>query len=289
MTAVKSKKEMNTEADAFMMYLRDVEKIPLLSKEEEAKTARLAAQGNKAAREKLINSNLRFVISIAKRYQGHGLGFQDIISEGNIGLMKAVDNFDAELGYRFITYAVWWIRQAIVKAVHQKGRMIRLPSKKIHDIKMIDKARQMMYTENGSGDADICDAAAFLNMTQECAEELVMAGQEVMSLDDMIVNCDSALTIKDTIEDECTCAPDIQATNTLLRDNLNEALGRLEKRTADIIRCRYGLDDSAPMTLSELSDRFNLTRERLRQIEKLALLKLQLMSRDTSLYSYLAS
>jgi RNA polymerase primary sigma factor len=289
MTTAKNSKETNSEANAFMMYLRDVEKIPLLSKEEEAKTAKLAAQGNKAAREKLINSNLRFVISIAKRYQGHGLCFQDLISEGNIGLIKAVDNFDAEMGYRFITYAVWWIRQAIVKAVQQKGRMIRLPAKKIHDLKMIDKARQMMHTENGSGDADIRDTAAFLNMPQEKAEDLIIAGQEVMSLDDIIVNCDNALTIKDTIEDECTKAPDIQATNTLLRDNLNEALNGLEKRTADIIRCRYGLGDSAPMTLAEMSDHFNLTRERIRQIEKLALLKLQLMSRTTRLYSYLAS
>jgi RNA polymerase primary sigma factor len=288
MTAVKNR-EMNSEADAFMMYLRDVEKIPLLSKEEETKTAKLAAQGNKAARDRLINSNLRFVISLAKKFQGRGLGLQDLISEGNIGLMKAVDNFDAEMGYRFITYAVWWIRQAIANAVQQKGRMIRLPAKKIHDLKMIDKARQMMYAENGSGGADICDTAAFLNMPKEEAEDLLMAGQEVISLDDMIVNCDNALTIKDTIEDECTSAPDIQVTNTLLRDNLNIVIGRLEKRAADVIRCRYGLGDSAPMTLSEMSAHFNLTRERLRQIEKLALSKLQLMSRNTRLSSYLAS
>ena len=211
----------NSEENILRTYLNEINRIPLLRKEEEEKVAFLASQGNKAAREKLINSNLRFVIMIAKKYQGKGLPLEDLIAEGNIGLMSAIKHFDVEKGYRFITYAVWWIRQAIVKAIHEKSRMIRLPCNKTSQLAKFEKTRETICNrQGGKEDAEIREAALFLDISQEKANDLAAMSHDVLSLDDPASNFDNVSTIKDFIEDEYTTSPVEHAVNRILKDDL---------------------------------------------------------------------
>ena len=258
-----SGKSRNGEDNSLLFYLREIDRIPLLSKDEEVETARLAAQGNKAAREKLVTSNLRFVIMVAKKYQGKGLPLQDLISEGNIGLLNSVKNFDAEKGYRFITYAVWWIRQAIIKAIHEKGRMIRLPSNRINELMKNEKQKSIK-------------------------RDHMYINREVLSLDDPISKQDNSLTIKDFIQDEYINSPVEHATNSILRDELETTLNGLEERAAEVLRCRFGLGDIGPMTLKEVGDHYQISRERVRQIERRAMAQLQSSSGEHKLDSYIA-
>ncbi|MCL2232971.1 MAG: RNA polymerase sigma factor RpoD/SigA [Treponema sp.] len=260
---IDSKMSGKDEGNSFFSYLQEVNRIPLLSKEEELETAKLAAGGNKAAAEKLVTSNLRFVIMVAKKYQGKGLPLQDMISEGNMGLLNAAKHFDAEKGYRFITYAVWWVRQAIIKAIHEKGRMIRLPSHKSREL-----ARAERSLELNDKDMGYC-------------------GSDVLSLDEPI-SFDTSATIKDFIQDELENSPIEHAANSILKEELEAILNTLEERSAEVLRCRYGLGGMAPMTLSEVGDRYQLSRERIRQIENRAILQLETSSREHKLDSYIA-
>jgi len=279
----------HSDENTLLLYLQEINRIPLLSKDEEEKTARLAASGNKAAREKLVNSNLRFVIMVAKKYQGKGLPLEDLISEGNVGLLKAVKHFDAEKGYRFITYAVWWIRQAIIKAIHEKGRMIRLPSNKTSELTKIEKTRQVFQNEPGwKQDSEIQKVAIFLDISPEKTAELLQINQEVISLDDPVSHDGYPMTIKDFIEDEYCKSPVESAANNILKEELDTVLDSLEERAAEVIRCRFGLGDSGPLTLKEVGLRYNLSRERVRQIEKRALVQLLHSSRSHKLESFIA-
>ena len=276
------------EKNPLYLYMQEINRIPLLSKEEEEKIAHLAAEGNKAARDKLVNSNLRFVISIAKKYQNKGLLLEDLISEGNMGLMSAVTHFDADKGYRFITYAVWWIRQAIIKAINEKGRMIRLPGNKSNELIQIDKTRQVIFNEaKSSGDANINQIAEYLEMPVKKAENLLSISQDVLSLDDPAIKHESVITFKDMIEDDHNAAPIDNAVSSVLREELEDGLNGLESRAAEVIRHRYGLGDSGTLTLKEIGVRYNLSRERVRQIEKRALAKLQHFSKRRKLESYI--
>ena len=259
-----SEKNNEIEGNSFLSYLRDVNRIPLLSKEEELETAKLAAKGNKAAAEKLVTSNLRFVIMVAKKYQGKGLPLQDMISEGNMGLLNAAKHFDAEKGYRFITYAVWWVRQAIIKAIHEKGRMIRLPS---------NKSRELARAESG---------------LDSNSKELELIAHDVLSLDEPLSRNDDTVTMKDFIQDELGNSPIEHAANNILKEELEMILNTLEERSAEVLRCRYGLGGTAPMTLSEVGDRYQLSRERIRQIENRAISQLESSSREHKLDSYIA-
>ena len=296
MTEKKSKKakingeEKNSERSIFHTYLKEINKIPLLSKDEEVKIAKLAAQGNKAARDRLANANLRFVIMIAKKYQGKGLALEDLVSEGNLGMLTALKNFDADKGCRFITYAVWWIRQAIVKAIHDKGRIIRLPCNRSKELARIEKTRLTLQNEtNSKNDPEIPEIAALLNMSTEKTAELMHMGQNIISLDDSAFrNEDIDVTMKDCIEDNVSESPIDHAMNCALKDDLDKALDDLEKRDADIIRCHYGLGDTGKMTLKEIGERYNLTRERVRQIETRALRQLKHSSASKSLQNYTA-
>jgi len=282
------------EKNALNMYLEEINEIPLLSKCDEIKYASLAAKGNAAARERLVNSNLRFVISVAKRYQGKGLPLEDLISEGNIGLINAISHFNVEKGYRFITYAVWWIRQAIIRAINERGRMIRLPCNKINELSVIDRMRQEVQQDvqcesNHSHEAEIQEIANILEASPEKINELMKIGQETLSLDDPALRHENSSSVKDLIIDENSKAPSDFALNSILRDELEEAIERnLCKRTAEVIRSRYGLGDSAPLTLKEIGARYNLSRERVRQIEKRALVQLQKSPRRNRLESYIA-
>jgi len=277
------------EENTLLLYLQEINRIPLLSKDEETEMAKLAAQGDKAARERLVTSNLRFVIMIAKKYQNKGLPLQDLISEGNIGLLNAVNHFDVEKGYRFITYAVWWIRQSIIKAIHEKGRMIRLPTNKTKELTNIEKARQVIQNEpNWNHETEIRETALFLDMSPEKAEKLMQIHQEVLSLEDPISKHGQSFTIKDFIEDEYHNSPVEHTTNKVLKDKLETVLNGLEKRSAEVLRSRFGLGDTGSLTLKEVGERYNLSRERVRQIEKRALTQLQRASCHHNLDSYIA-
>ena len=268
--------------------MKEINKIPLLNKDEEAKIAKLAAEGDREARECLVNSNLRFVVLIAKKYQGKGLALEDLISEGNVGILNAIKYFDAEKNCRFITYAVWWVRQSIMKALHDKGRMIRLPSNKSKALIKIEKTRDILQNEAGNNnDPEIMEIAKYLKMSPEKVNDLVQIGQSPVSLDDSASINNDTSTIIDYIEDNNNTAPDENAINSVLKDDLDKALESLEERDADIIRCRYGLGESKTMTLKEIGARFNLTRERVRQIESRALRQLK-SAANGNLKSYTA-
>jgi RNA polymerase primary sigma factor len=278
-----------SDENALYQYIQEISRIPLLSREEEEKTARLVAQGNKAARELLANSNLRFVIMIAKKYQGKGLALEDLISEGNIGLLNAIDHFDVEKGYRFITYAVWWIRQAVIKAIYEKGRMIRLPCNKSSEVTRMEKTREAIQNEPSQElDAEIQKVAKLLNISKEKASDLIQISQDVLSLDEPVTRYENPSTIKEYIEDECSESPVQYAINSILKDEVEEILNGLEERAAAVLRCRYGLGDSAPLTLKEIGRRYNLSRERIRQIEKRAMVQLQNATQSRKLGSYIA-
>jgi RNA polymerase primary sigma factor len=250
----------------------------------------MAAQGNKTARERLVNANLRFVISVAKKYQGKGLPLEDLISEGNIGLLTAMDHFDVEKGYRFITYAVWWIRQSIIRAIHEKGRMIRLPSNKANELKQINSTRQAIQNEQSwNTDAEIQEIAAFLEMSPEKTADLMQIGLDALSLDDPALRHENSLTVKDFIVDEISIGPSEEAINSILKQELSEVVNGLEKRSAEVLRCRFGLGDSGPMTLKEIGNKYNLSRERVRQIERQALGQLQKSANCKKLEHFIAS
>jgi len=273
----------------FHLYLKEIDRIPLLSKEEEEKIARQAVNGNKAARERLVNANLRFTIMVAKKYQGKGLPLEDLISEGNIGLLNAVKNYDVDRGYRFITYAVWWIRQSIIKAIHEKGRIIKLPDNKGINITRIERTRQILQHEPTiRTDEQISEVATFLNLPHEEVEDLMRLSKDTLYLEDPVSKFKSSLAIKDFIEDEVSVSPADQAINNILREDLEKALSVIGKRAADVIRCRFGLGGSIPMTLKEVGNRYNLSRERVRQIEKRALRMLQHSSLSGRLAGYTA-
>jgi RNA polymerase primary sigma factor len=269
------------------IYLKEINRIPLLTREEEIETARAAAQGDEQARRKLANANLRFVVNVAKKYQNQGLPLSDLISEGNIGLLNAIDRFDVDKGYHFISYAVWWIRQAILKAICEKSRMIRLPLNRANELVQIEKARKLVAGGKGE-ESEIREIASMLNMDPSLVSELVNISREHVSLDSPVYTERDSSTIGDFVEDEAYKSPDQQAMEAALREDVAQALDTLTEKEAQILRFRFGLSGEAPMSLKEIGDRFNLTKERIRQIEKKALVRLQHPSRSRVLESYVA-
>ena len=214
--------QANANDSNFSIYLREINRIPLLSREEEENAAREAAAGNKAARDKLVNSNLRFVINIAKKYQGLGLSLEDLISEGNTGLLNAVDRFDVQKGYHFISYAVWWIRQAIMSALCEKSKMIRLPTNRATELIKIEKARKMLKTQNSS-EEEIREIAKLLNMDKEHITELLNISREMISLDNPVSKDNDAI-LKDFIEDDQYAAPDKIAEHNFMKADIDDVL-----------------------------------------------------------------
>jgi RNA polymerase primary sigma factor len=269
------------------IYLKEINKIPLLSREEEDTIAREAVKGNKAAQDKLINANLRFVVNVAKKYQGQGLPLSDLISEGNIGLMSAIKRYDVEKGYHFISYAVWWIRQAILKAICEKSRMIRLPLNRANELVQIEKARKMVQ-DGHSAEAEVGEIAKMLDMGPAHVADIINISRELVSLESPVYTDKDSSILGDFIEDQDYKAPDEYAMDSALYSDIESVLGTLNKKEADIIRFRYGLGKRAPMSLKEIGDHFNLTKERIRQIEQKALKRLQHPSRKRLLESYVA-
>jgi len=279
-----------SDENTLSIYFKEINQIPLMTKEEEETTAKQAAKGNKAAREKLVNANLRFVIMIAKKYQGKGLSLEDLIGEGNIGLLRAIKNFKAEKGYRFITYAVWWIRQAIMKALIEKTRMIRLPCNKAKDLTRIEITREAIQNKPGRESEDeILEIARFLDMAPDKAIDLINMNQEVISLDDPVSNYENSMTLKDLLEDNYqNKSPVDKVINTVLKGEMDELINRLGDRAATVIRGRYGLGESGYMTLKEIGENTKLSRERVRQIEKRAIRTLQNSTQFQKLKGYIA-
>jgi len=269
------------------LYLKEINRIPLLTREEENHYARLAAQGDEASKEKLVNANLRFVVNVAKKYQNQGLPLFVLINEGNIGLMNAIERFDVEKGYHFISYAVWWIRQAILKAISEKARMIRLPLNRANELVQIDKARKELQSGKAE-DPEVQEIADATMMDKDHVANLINISQDLVSLETPVYADKGASQLGDFIEDRDYRAPEEVAMENSLKDDINKVLRTLSEKEAEIIQYRYGLNGRTPLSLKDIGDKYNLTKERIRQIEKKAIKRLQHPSRSMHLESYTA-
>lgn len=284
MTMTNTNKHSN-ENTSLSLYLKEIEKIPLLDRDEEYKLAVMAKKGDSYARNRLVESNLRFVVSIAKQYQNRGLPLSDLISEGNIGLLTAMDKFEPEKGYHFISYAVWWIRQSILKAIGEKSRMIRLPMNRTADLVQILQAKTNLE-ENGYNDASIEDIAADCGMTKDQVLEVMQMSREVSSLD-APVGAEEDSSFGDFIESDLQ-KPDEVVMDEALKESVKRILDTLPERERGIIALRFGLEGKKPMSLKEVGELYNLTKERIRQIEKKVLGQLSEDSIVQDLKAYIA-
>ena len=271
--------------DPIKLYLKDIGKVPLLSSEEEIQLAHVIKTGTKAqakkAKKRLSEANLRLVVSIAKRYVGRGMQFLDLIQEGNLGLIKAVDKFDADKGFKFSTYATWWIRQAITRAIADQARTIRIPVHMVETITKVKKTSSQLLHQNGH-DPTPEEIAEELDMPVERIREIMRIAQDPVSLETPIGEEEDS-HLGDFIPDEDALSPADAASHQLLKDKLNEVLATLSEREEKVIRLRFGLDDGRARTLEEVGEEFNVTRERIRQIEAKALRKLRHPSRSKKL------
>ena len=284
MNQIKRDKLVNNDKNTLAMYLGEINRISLLTREEEQNYARKAANGNIAARNKLVNANLRFVVNVAKKYQGQGLPLEDLISEGNIGLINAIEHYDVDKGYHFISYAVWWIRQAIIKAICEKSRMIRLPINRVNELIQIEKARNYIQ----GGESNIKEVARFLDMKPSDVEDLLAVSREIISLENPLYEEKNAAALGEFIEAPMYRSPDEQAMDAALKDAIDSLLKKMDKKEAAVLRFRFGLGDKTPLSLQEIGEKFNLTKERIRQIEKNAIKRLQQPSLRIMLENYVA-
>ena len=272
--------------DPVRMYLKEIGRISLLSPEEELELSERVATGDEMAKNKLAESNLRLVVSIAKRYVGRGLLFLDLIQEGNIGLMKAVDKFDSDKGYKFSTYATWWIRQAITRALADQARTIRVP---VHMVETINKMsriqRQLTLELNREPSED--ELAKKMGISVDKVREVIKISQEPVSLETPIGEEDDS-HLGDFIKDESSMSPEEYATNEILKEEIKSVLMTLQVREQEVLELRFGLVDGTCHTLEEVGKKFNVTRERIRQIEAKALRKLRHPSRAKKLKDFLS-
>lgn len=280
---------MEEDKDVLSIYLKEINRVPLLDHDEEYPLAVRAQKGDERARERLISANLRFVVAVAKKYQGQGLPLEDLIDEGNIGLLIALDKFEPEKGYHFISYAVWWIRQSIMKAICEKSRAVRLPLNRANELFQIQKAQKSLMHSSGSADVSIEEIAKEAGLEPELVNELLNISRETVSFDTPIMNGSDASSSKlgDFIEDE-GFGPEELAMQKCLKEDINAVLDTLPEKERQIIILRFGLNNSAPMSLKEIGEIYNLTKERIRQIEKRALERLKQPSRAKILESYTA-
>lgn len=273
------------EDGALASYLADLKRHPLLTREEERRYARAARAGDEVAKERLINSNLRFVVNIARQYQHRGIPLADLISEGNIGLLKAAEKFDPERGYHFTTYAVWWIRQAILKALEASSRTIRLPAHAAGIVERIGWARTELRGRL-SREPSVDEVAEFLDLAPQRVAELLSVSRELLSIEAPAFDDGNAAQIGDSVRDRAS-SPEEEAMAGVLKADINHVLGNLSERESDILQSRFGLNGRQRLTLTELGRRYRLTKERVRQIEKRALQQLQLSLNLRMLEGYL--
>lgn len=283
MTSVSAK-----DLDVVRIHLNEIKKIPLLTNDEEIQLATRAAAGDKAARDKLLTSNMRFVIKIASQYLNKGLEYEDLISEGYLGLMKALDHFDVSKGYHFISYAVWWIRQSIMKAIVDFGRPIRLPVNKDAELTEIKRACHSVNPHGKkSEEEELEEVALKLGMTKHHIREMLNISQEMISLDSPI-SSDSDTALVDTVS-AGTFTPEDAAIDASLKTEIDKAFVGLDKKSVEVLNMRYGLNGQGERTLKEVGEKMNLSRERVRQIEKHAIAKIRANKIcDISLKDYVA-
>ncbi len=271
--------------DPVRMYLKEIGRVPLLTPEEEVELAKRMEQGDEEAKRRLAEANLRLVVSIAKRYVGRGMLFLDLIQEGNLGLIKAVEKFDYRKGYKFSTYATWWIRQAITRAIADQARTIRIPVHMVETINKLIRVSRQLLQELGR-DPVPEEIAKEMGISEEKVREILKIAQEPVSLETPIGEEEDS-HLGDFIEDHDAKAPAEEASFTLLREQLDEVLETLTDREQKVLRLRFGLDDGRARTLEEVGQKFGVTRERIRQIEAKTLRKLRHPSRSKKLKDYL--
>ena len=272
--------------DPVRMYLKEIGRISLLSPEEELELSEQVASGDEEAKKKLAESNLRLVVSIAKRYVGRGLLFLDLIQEGNIGLMKAVDKFDSDKGYKFSTYATWWIRQAITRALADQARTIRVPVHMVETINKMSRIQRQLTLELNREPSEE-ELAKKMGISVEKVKEVIKISQEPVSLETPIGEEDDS-HLGDFIKDESSMSPEEYATNEILKEEIKSVLMTLQVREQEVLELRFGLIDGTCHTLEEVGKKFNVTRERIRQIEAKALRKLRHPSRAKKLKDFLS-
>lgn len=274
--------------DSVRLHLREIGKIPLLSAEEELELAQRVVAGDKRAKDKMAEANMRLVVSIAKRYSGRGLDFLDLIQEGHTGLLRAVEKFDPDKGFKFSTYATWWIRQAITRAIADQARTIRIP---VHMVETINKLlrTQRRMTQELNREPTIEELARELEMEPEKVEYVIKIKQDISSLDAGVGRDgeDEDSVLGDFIEDEDSATPEESASSQLLKEQVQSVLGTLSEREQKIIKMRFGLENGKSHTLEEVGQEFAVTRERIRQIEAKALAKLRKHKDAKKLYEYL--
>jgi len=272
--------------DSVRLYLREIGKIPLLNAEEELDLAQRVVQGDKRAKDKMAEANMRLVVSIAKRYVGRGLDLLDLIQEGNTGLLRAVEKFDPDKGFKFSTYATWWIRQAITRAIADQARTIRIP---VHMVETINKLlrTQRRLTQELNREPSNEEIAEAMEIEVEKVEHIMKIKQDISSLDASVRDDEEDSVLADFIEDEDTISPEQSATNQLLKDHVKDMLGALTEREQKILKLRFGLEDGKSHTLEEVGQEFAVTRERIRQIEAKALAKLRKHKDAKKLHDYI--
>ena len=280
-------KRTGNDENILSTYLKEINEVPLLTRDEEYECAVAVAKGDLKAKDRLVRANLRFVVNVAKKYQNQGLPLMDLISEGNIGLMNAVERFDVTKGYHFISYAVWWIRQAILKAVCEKSRMIRLPLNRANELVQIEKARKVVVN-NRTEEGELLEIAGLLNMTPEHVRDIVNISRDMVSLDTPLYADRDSSNMGDFLEDEQYENPEQFVIANNLREDIDSVLLTLTPKESEVIRYRFGLNGYKAMSLKEIGDLFNLTKERIRQIEKKAIRRLQHPSRMNRLEAYVA-
>ena len=265
----------DSDNEVLSTYLKAIDKIPLLTYEEEYDLALKAKNGDKKARERLINSNLRFVVSVAKKFRGQGIPLEDLINEGNIGLMTAVDKFEPEKGYHFISYAVWWVRQAILKALAEQSRPVRLPLNRSNELIQIVRAKNELLKSGENSDPSAEDIAEKTGLERNLVKSLMDITREMISFDSPIKGDEEGdSSYFDFVEDKSQ-TPEEDVVNHMMEKDVRSLLGVLGDKERDIIEKRYGFNGREPMSLKAIGDDYNLTKERIRQIEKSALEKLR--------------
>lgn len=271
--------------DPVKMYLKDIGRVPLLSADDEIELARKMQEGDEEAKKKLSEANLRLVVSIAKRYVGRGMLFLDLIQEGNLGLMKAVEKFDYQKGFKFSTYATWWIRQAITRAIADQARTIRIPVHMVETINKLTRVSRILLQKYGR-EPTPAEIAREMNISEERVREIQKIAQDPVSLETPIGEEEDS-HLGDFIEDDRAVTPSDSVSSTMLKETLLSVLNSLTPREEKVLRLRYGVDDGRPRTLEEVGKEFNVTRERIRQIEAKALRKLRHPSRSKHLKDFL--
>ena len=275
MADVKNTKYSDSGNEVLSTYLKTIDKIPLLTYDEEYELALKAKNGDKKAREKLINANLRFVVSVAKKFRGQGMPLEDLINEGNIGLMTAVDKFEPEKGYHFISYAVWWVRQAILKALAEQSRPVRLPLNRSNELIQIVRAKNDLIHNKGISDPTVDEIAAASGLDVTLVKNLLEVTRDMISFDSPIKGDEEGdSSYFDFVEDKSQ-SPEDDVVNHMMEKDVRGLLSVLGDKERDIIEKRYGFNGNEPMSLKAIGDEYNLTKERIRQIEKAALQKLR--------------